>query len=72
MFSVIGFMAEAQHKPIDEVAVSGSGLAFLVYPSATLKLPFAPIWAMLFFLMIIMLGLDSQVDKSHNSPIIII
>ena len=61
VFSIIGFMAHQQNKAIEEVAASGSGLTFIVYPSATLKMPFVQIWSILFFTMMIMLGLGSQV-----------
>lgn len=40
---------------------TGPGLAFIAYPRAVALMPLPQLWAVFFFIMIILLGLDSEV-----------
>ncbi|XP_026786519.3 sodium- and chloride-dependent GABA transporter 2-like [Pangasianodon hypophthalmus] len=60
IFSVLGFMAYEQETDISKVAESGPGLAFIAYPRAVAMMPVPQLWAICFFIMIVLLGLDTE------------
>lgn len=60
IFSTAGFLMQAMGIPMEEVALSGLGLAFVGYPSALSMLPGASgFFGVLFFLMFWFIGLSS-------------
>ncbi|EDV20631.1 uncharacterized protein TRIADDRAFT_50950 [Trichoplax adhaerens] len=60
IFSVVGFMAYASGRPVEAVADQGVSLAFIVYPAAVAQMPVSQLWSIIFFFMLITLGMDSQ------------
>ncbi|XP_075875916.1 sodium- and chloride-dependent GABA transporter 2-like [Nelusetta ayraudi] len=60
VFSILGFMSFELGVDIATVAESGPGLAFIAYPRAVSMMPLPQLWSVLFFFMIIFLGLDSE------------
>jgi len=60
VFPVLGFMSVKANVSIEEVVSSGPGLAFIVYPKAISLMPVPQFWAITFFFMIFLLGIDSQ------------
>ncbi|ESN96006.1 hypothetical protein HELRODRAFT_189063 [Helobdella robusta] len=60
VFSVIGHMAHESHQSIENVVKSGPGLAFIAYPHALSLMPIPQLWSVLFFFMLFLLGIGSQ------------
>ncbi|XP_055996918.1 sodium- and chloride-dependent GABA transporter 3-like isoform X2 [Ostrea edulis] len=59
VFAILGVMADKRGVTVDKVAKSGPGLAFIAYPEAISMLPVPNLWAVIFFLMLLTVGLDS-------------
>lgn len=60
IFSIVGYLAKEMDMPVDEVVQQGPGLAFIVFPDVVTRLPLPPLWSILFFVMLITLGMGSE------------
>ncbi|XP_046560660.1 sodium- and chloride-dependent creatine transporter 1-like [Haliotis rubra] len=66
VFSVVGFIAKEANVTVTEVASQGPGVVLIAYPEAVSLLPVPQLWAVLFFLMLLLLGLDTQFGLVEN------
>ncbi|XP_069130115.1 LOW QUALITY PROTEIN: uncharacterized protein [Argopecten irradians] len=60
VFAMMGVLSNELNTSVENVIASGIGLTFIVNPAAMSFFPAAPVWSLLFFLMIVMLGLSTQ------------
>lgn len=59
VFAALGFMAVQQAVPVDEVATSGIGLAFVAFPAIINEMAFGPVFGFLFFASLTIAGFTS-------------
>jgi NSS family neurotransmitter:Na+ symporter len=62
VFSVLGFMASVEGKPISEVVTQSIGLAFVAYPKALGMIPGGNILGAVFFLCLFIAGMTSSIS----------
>ncbi|KAL3841567.1 hypothetical protein ACJMK2_019689 [Sinanodonta woodiana] len=60
IFAIIGYLASELNMKVEDVVDEGAGLAFIVYPDVVTRLPISPLWSILFFVMMITLGMGSE------------
>ena len=67
VFSTIGYLARELNESVEKYAsASGPGLAFITYPEAITHMPASPFFSIIFFLMLLALGLGSQVIENKE------
>ncbi|XP_012869307.1 PREDICTED: sodium-dependent dopamine transporter [Dipodomys ordii] len=66
VFSFLGYMAQKHNVPIRDVATDGPGLIFIIYPEAIATLPLSSAWAVVFFIMLLTLGIDSAMGGMES------
>jgi NSS family neurotransmitter:Na+ symporter len=62
VFSVLGFMAAEQGKPLADVVADSVGLAFIAYPKAVSLMPGGNIFGAIFFLCLFVAGMSSSIS----------
>ncbi|XP_078541851.1 sodium-dependent dopamine transporter [Lissotriton helveticus] len=66
IFSFLGYMSQKHNVAISDVAKDGPGLIFIIYPEAIATLPLSSVWAVIFFIMLLTLGIDSAMGGMES------
>uniref|UniRef100_A0AAY4ESA7 Transporter n=1 Tax=Denticeps clupeoides TaxID=299321 RepID=A0AAY4ESA7_9TELE len=66
IFSFLGYMSNKHNVALDKVATDGPGLVFIIYPEAIATLPGSSVWAVIFFIMLLTLGIDSAMGGMES------
>lgn len=62
VFATLGNLAHIQGEgvTVKDVVANGPGLVFVAFPTALSQMPLPQFWSVIFFAMLVMLGIDSQ------------
>ncbi|XP_043921076.1 sodium-dependent dopamine transporter [Protopterus annectens] len=66
IFSFLGYMSQKHNVALKDVAKDGPGLVFIIYPEAIATLPWSSVWAVIFFIMLLTLGIDSAMGGMES------
>ncbi|RDD36653.1 Sodium-dependent serotonin transporter [Trichoplax sp. H2] len=72
MFSFTGFLAFANNGQVDNTVEGGIRLAFVAYPLMAAQVSLPKLWSILFYLMVMMLGLSTQVMYLENILVVVL
>ncbi|CAF0707880.1 unnamed protein product [Brachionus calyciflorus] len=67
VFGFIGYLSHTTGQEIKDVIQAGQGLSFIVYPYAVTTIKGAPFWSILFFVMMLILGLDTMMASVETT-----
>ncbi|KRX98031.1 Sodium-dependent acetylcholine transporter [Trichinella pseudospiralis] len=60
-FCICGFLASETGTKFNDLIVQGPHLVFVIFSEAVARLPIAPVWAVMYFITVIMIGIGTQV-----------
>ena len=60
IFMYLGHFCQEQGIPIDSLKLVGPELSFNIFPKALSILPFPNLWVLLFFIAMVLLGVDTE------------